>query len=417
MVVGPIRPRHAVGSDVSKASPDTRRRRRGAPDIGKHVERAYAEESRERATGLQNSRNESGLAPHHGGESRPAIVRPLVLAICALIVGVVALIALLPGGGSGSSQAPAATARVSSAARAVPDGEADASAAPTGMVVDPPATTATPVALPVAAADDCGVGLPTPLDPASIGTSTEVLGDDFAGAPIGPLEEDYLKARWNAPAWTNGIDEGRVVIVDRGSSGDKALMVLYPDGGFGAGSSGAQWPTSLPTSQAMYLTYYVRFADDFEFVRGGKLPGLAGGEANTGGDRPDGTDGWSARMMWREGGCAEFYTYHPDQPYDTGESFRWAARIEPGTWHRIEQVVVMNTPRERDGMLLGWFDGRLVADYRNIRFRDVEDLAIDTLYFSTFFGGGDDEWAPSTDQSIEFDDFSVRLFDAAEARW
>ena len=31
-------------------------------------------------------------------------------------------------------------------------------------------------------------------------------------------------------------------------------------------------------------------------------------------DVPDGTDGWSGRMMWREDGAATQYLYHPDQP-------------------------------------------------------------------------------------------------------
>ena len=64
-------------------------------------------------------------------------------------------------------------------------------------------------------------------------------------------------------------------------------------------TGGAQWRLELGDDyDELYLTYRVRFADEFNFVKGGKLPGLVGGEANTGGRVPTGRDGWSARMMW-----------------------------------------------------------------------------------------------------------------------
>ena len=64
----------------------------------------------------------------------------------------------------------------------------------------------------------------------------------------------------------------------------------------------------------LYCSYYVRFAPGFDYVKGGELPGLAGGAANTGGNKPTGRDGWSARMMWRTGGEVVQYVYHVDQP-------------------------------------------------------------------------------------------------------
>jgi hypothetical protein len=52
----------------------------------------------------------------------------------------------------------------------------------------------------------------------------------------------------------------------------------------------------------MRLSYYVRFSENFDFVKGGKLPGLFGGVGNSGGEIPDGTDGFSTRFMWRRNG-------------------------------------------------------------------------------------------------------------------
>ena len=140
------------------------------------------------------------------------------------------------------------------------------------------------------------------------------------------------------------------------------------------------------------MSYRVRFEDGFDFVKGGKLPGLIGGTGNTGGNRPNGSDGWSGRMMWRRGGDAVQYVYHPDQPGIYGEDFRWERRFEPGRWHTVEHRFVMNDPRKHDGILQAWFDGQEALYVDDLRFRDVDSFAIDQFYTSTFFGGGDSTW-------------------------
>jgi hypothetical protein len=187
--------------------------------------------------------------------------------------------------------------------------------------------------------------------------------------------------------------------------------VLYPRGGVSSQPSGAQWKMSTGRYDELACAYYVRFAPDFDFVKGGKLPGLAGGAANTGGHKPTGRDGWSARMMWRGGGSVVQYVYHVDQPTEYGEDFPWnlggQRGFRPGTWHRVEHHVVMNHPGERDGIVQGWFDGALALDKRDIRFRDVDSFAIDAFYFSTFFGGDDPSWAPAKDERVDFDVFAI----------
>jgi hypothetical protein len=63
----------------------------------------------------------------------------------------------------------------------------------------------------------------------------------------------------------------------------------------------------------------------------------------------------------------------------------------------------------RDGQLKIWLDDKLVVDCTNIRFRDVPELAIDSLLFSTFFGGNTAESSSHPhDETIYFDDFVVR---------
>ena len=201
---------------------------------------------------------------------------------------------------------------------------------------------------------------------------------DFDASQAGQYTAEALNAEWNNPSWSNGVDTGRVSIIQRDGK-NNVLGILYPAGEYGSRGSGAQWQRDFAPVEAAYARYAIRFADDFDFVLGGKLPGLAGGEANAGGNAPTGVDGWSARMMWREEGCIVFYVYHVDQPGEFGQDVGWGTAFERGQWHVVELLGVMNEPGKNDGVLMGWLDGRLVADRRDLRFRDVETLKIDML--------------------------------------
>src|SRR5690606_35165672 len=138
--------------------------------------------------------------------------------------------------------------------------------------------------------------------------------------------------------------------------------------------------------------YSLCFSPGFDFVKGGKLPGLVGGNANTGGQRPNGRDGFSARMMWRSAGQVVQYVDHPDQVSIWGDDMDYdldgPVRFEPGRWYRVQHHLVLNTPGNpgaRDGQVQGFLDGKLCLDRRNLRFRDSASLFIDQFYFSTFF--------------------------------
>jgi hypothetical protein len=45
-------------------------------------------------------------------------------------------------------------------------------------------------------------------------------------------------------------------------------------------------------------------------------------------------------------------------------------------------MVKANTPGKRDGRVAVWVDGKLVADFQNLRFRDIESLKIDRFALS-----------------------------------
>ena len=266
------------------------------------------------------------------------------------------------------------------------------------------------------AGDFDGDGIPDACDPRPTeGTILFTQGLDHRTP--GPYTESMLEADWNDPTWSNGVEDGRVSVVATEEPGNHALAVLYPQGEYGTSKTGAQWKIPLGGAfEQATLSYRIRFTGDFDFVKGGKLPGLIGGTGNTGGSVPDGTDGWSARMMWRTDGAIVQYVYHPDQPGGYGEDLPWSIdgepiRFERDRWYTLRHEITMNTPGEPDGVIRTWLDGVPALTITDLRFRDVETLAIDTVYFSTFFGGGSSSWATTADETVWFDDFEVRTLD------
>jgi hypothetical protein len=186
--------------------------------------------------------------------------------------------------------------------------------------------------------------------------------------------------------------------------GETWLRVHFPEGEVGDGVS---FRTREEALDQMYLEYKVRFPADFDWVRGGKLPGLSGGTGATGGNKPDGTDGWSIRFMWAPEGKIHAYVYWPDQPGSHGTGFFLDTPLQKGEVQTLGLEVVMNTPGQADGIVRAWLDGHLALEKTDFRFRDVSDLQIDRIHFDTFFGGGDSSWAPTKDEHIDFGDLKL----------
>lgn len=107
---------------------------------------------------------------------------------------------------------------------------------------------------------------------------------------------------------------------DAEQSQDRSVLrVLYPEGSINPANrpqGGAQFyanPLDITQAQSVTLEYDVYFPADFEFVLGGKLPGLFGGkESCSGGDAA--LDCFSTRLMWREEGAGELYLVCLQQP-------------------------------------------------------------------------------------------------------
>ena len=237
---------------------------------------------------------------------------------------------------------------------------------------------------------------------------------DFEHTNPGIYTQEQLNQEWNSPEWSDGIEERRVLIV-KTDLGTRAIAVTYPAHTFGPEKNGAVWKLKFDASySAVEVRFDVMFKKGFDFVRGGKMPGLFGGKGNTGGNKPTGRDGFSARMMWREDGRAVQYLYYPDQPTRYGHQIPWIdqatgqpIRFIPGQWHTVVHRVCMNAPGKRDGTLQAFFDNQPVLKMDSIRFRDTDAFAIDGFLLSTFFGGGDASWETTAQETIYFDNFQI----------
>ena len=235
-----------------------------------------------------------------------------------------------------------------------------------------------------------------------------VLAVDFDTTPLGEYTRAAFDADFPTRLWVNGLGRELVEIVEEPAAySGRSVRIKFPAGTFGGDHSLQSNVEFRRSHEELYLSYRVRFGEDFDFVKGGKLPGFYGGEAKAGGNKPDGSDGWSGRMMWRRGGAAVQYIYHPDQPDIYGEDFSYGRTFQPGIWHTVEHRFVMNTPGMHDGVVQTWFDGEEALHVEDLRLRDVDSFAIDGLRIAFFFGGNNSSWATTKDEYIYVDDFVV----------
>jgi len=203
-----------------------------------------------------------------------------------------------------------------------------------------------------------------------------------------------------------------------GPDGSAALRVIYRSGQ--RGSEGISFSLRLPESApCISLSYDVRFEPNFDFARGGKLPGLGPENPVTGGNAMHAT-GWSARPMWREHGLLTSYVYHQNKPGKYGEYQKAKGfRLPRGRYLPVTVVVKVNgAAGTRDGIVEIFVDGvrRVVHAglelHRGSGEEELSAAAVNRLVFSTFHGGNDESWAPK-DAKGRFRDV-VAWFDNVE---
>ncbi len=179
-------------------------------------------------------------------------------------------------------------------------------------------------------------------------------------------------------------------------------------------------------SEDLYLSYWIKFSDNFQFNKcGGKLPSLGGSTFNSRNDR------WKGRIMWRKGGSIQFYMELPDNKFNASDDERfWGEKVKNGKgicnfeytpflrdsgWHNIELHYKFETPGSNDGLFEGWVDGANfnvmnASVFNNYRPKGTsrEDITINTILLSAFLGGSDlSDYAPTEDIFAWFDEFRV----------
>ncbi|GAA5869478.1 hypothetical protein JCM16303_000484 [Sporobolomyces ruberrimus] len=194
---------------------------------------------------------------------------------------------------------------------------------------------------------------------------------------------------------------------EQDSSEDLVLSVNYPSD-TREGSQFFMTPIRVDSNvQTAVLQYDVAFDTGFDFVKGGKLPGLYGSEKGaegvcSGGNRQPSC--FSARLMWRQKGAGEVYAYIPTYPgfcrqsdVDCNDVYgislsRGSFDFAAGGWTTITQLISLNTPGYANGLLYLWANKTLALAQTGLVWRTQESVTISKIMFSTFFGGSDDSW-------------------------
>lgn len=227
--------------------------------------------------------------------------------------------------------------------------------------------------------------------------ATELSLLNEGGGPMLPME---LQARIGHSEF--GVLDNASVVAEDGAPAPAVLKVRIAQGtssGFQEkaprGGVGFRWtPSGMEQGEAACLKFSVKLPKDFEFSRAGMLPGLYGGQGYDPKVKLDGTNGFGARLMWREHGVVEVRAQMPD--IDGGKDQREGAsvgigagmtKLPLGKWTPVEQEVVLNTPGKKDGALRLWVGGELVLERREMMWRTDAASTLTGVLADISYGG------------------------------
>ncbi|QEG38119.1 polysaccharide lyase [Roseimaritima ulvae] len=258
----------------------------------------------------------------------------------------------------------------------------------------------------------CQQGHNEPPSPPILGIAARYQNDhDIADDPNVIFATGFERSNWQSE-WTQAEPKNRIDTV----AADTRFEKFQPLQGQALRSRIAKGSTTALNTiykfgkqtgqepEAIYFRYYLRLADDWnQTVQGGKLPGISGtyGRAGWGGRKSNGTNGWSARGLFRRTIPAGnplagrtpigFYCYHADMQGSYGTNWIWnndyRGYLETNRWYAIEQYCRLNSIGEKNGVLRAWVDGHLAFEKTNIRFRLTDELKIEQVWMNLYHGG------------------------------
>lgn len=168
----------------------------------------------------------------------------------------------------------------------------------------------------------------------------------------------------------------------------------------------------------LFFRYYAKYAPDAELFHGAthnagsicaRLPGEL--HESYAGVYPNGRnlytvvlDTWRPDTQTKSPGNVAFYCYHLDQGHQWGDHFFPSGNVLPGgrnlfgdqfvprpdfipelnRWYCYEIMVQANTPGKRDGRIAFWIDGKLMGDFPNLLFREIENLKPNRVGFGLY---------------------------------
>ena len=189
----------------------------------------------------------------------------------------------------------------------------------------------------------------------------------------------------------------------------KTLRVFYKKGLSNKG--GSKFRVKLNNFKKAIFEYDLMFERGFNFNKGGKLPGIGGGVAQTGGHNSK--NGFSVRLMWyskcTKGSICNTnkanlfaYLYYPLKREKYGENINLNTLITSGKWYHIKIYIKLNDIGKKNGILKIWINNTLVLNKDDFVFR-INKIYINQILFHTFFGGHGKKWASPKNQYSYFD--------------
>ncbi|MFA7682014.1 MAG: S-layer homology domain-containing protein [Candidatus Peribacteraceae bacterium] len=158
----------------------------------------------------------------------------------------------------------------------------------------------------------------------------------------------------------------------------------------------------------LVLRYYVRVPEDFDFVRGGTLPGIMGGLTNA----QYGSMGASymyVKPTWDDRGTIGVLGNFDDNDRSRGLLSSYATLEADGAWHEVVLDATLNTvPSSRmNGRLDVYYDGERIITDDAIRFRTSTEHQWEGMNFTSCFGGLSMASVTPKDQYIDFAGFTL----------
>jgi hypothetical protein len=205
------------------------------------------------------------------------------------------------------------------------------------------------------------------------------------------------------------IDNVSIARLENGPA-PAAITVRLPKGsttpqGSPHGGMSFPWdPRGVQGKTAACLGYSVLLPADFAFGRGGTLPGIRGAEPDA-----SASDTFTARMAWREQGLGGA-TLRVTSAGETrsvraeGESFPFPR----GQWVKLEQEVVLNTPKAADGVLRVWVEGSLALERTGLVFRARPGVTVTGVAADVYYGTPDGGAPAPADTKISLTPFDIR---------